>query len=66
MAFAEILNRLQREKGESNYRFAKEIGVHQTSVANWKNGLCFPHPKQLLKIADHFGCTVDELLKEDV
>lgn len=65
MSLAENLSRLQEEKGESNYRLAKEIGVHQTTVANWKNKVCFPHPKQLEKVAMHFGCTVDELLKED-
>ena len=65
MSFSKNLSRLQQEHGESNYRLAKELGVHQTSVANWKSEACFPHPRQLAKIADHFGCTVDDLRRED-
>jgi len=61
LTFSENLSRLQMERGETNYRLAKEIGVHQSSVANWKIGIT-PHPKHLKLIADHFGVTVDELL----
>lgn len=63
--FAEKLVLLQEKKGVSNYRLAKEIGVHQTSVASWRDGTRFPHPKHVQRIADYFGCTVDELLKEE-
>lgn len=62
--FVENLVRLQEKKGETNYRLAKAIGVHQTSIANWKAGITKPHPKHITALADHFGVTVDELLKE--
>lgn len=57
------LERLQKERGESNYRLAKELGVHQTSIANWKSGMT-PHPKHMKLLAEHFGVTLDELVKE--
>ena len=44
------LERLQKERGESNYRLAKELGVHQTSIANWKSGTT-PHPKHMKLLA---------------
>lgn len=44
MGFGENLARLQEEHGETSYRLAKAIGVHQTSITNWKNGIK-PHPK---------------------
>lgn len=61
MSFACNLSRLQERAGESNYRLAKEIGVHQSSVANWKSGI-MPHPKHAKLVAEHYGVSVDDLL----
>lgn len=63
MSFPENLARLQTDRGETNYRLAKEIDVSQTSIKNWKEGVCRPHPRQVKKLAKHFGITVDSLLK---
>lgn len=62
--FSENLARLQAERGETNYRLAKTIGVHQSSIANWKSGDNAPHPKHLRLLAEHFGVSVDALLGE--
>lgn len=59
------LTALQEGKGISNYRLAKELGVHQTSIASWKDGTRTPHPRHTRMIAEYFGITVDELTKED-
>ena len=64
LGFAENLSRLQEQNGESNYKLAKALGVSQTSIANWKNGTD-PHPICLNVVANHYGITVDELLKEE-
>lgn len=63
LSFAENLARLQAEHGETNYRLAKEIDVSQTSIKNWKESVCRPHPRQVKKLAKHYGVTVDALLK---
>ena len=63
MSFPENLARLQAEHGETNYRLAKEIDVSQTSIKNWKDGARHPHPRQIKKLAKHYGVTVDELFK---
>lgn len=65
MSFPENLARLQAERSETNYRLAKEIDVSQTSIKNWKESVCRPHPRQVKKLAKHYGVTVDELLKPD-
>lgn len=62
MSFPENLARLQAERGESGYRLAKEINVSQQSIANWRKGICIPHPKTRGKIAKHYGVSVDELM----
>lgn len=51
--FAENLSRLQEERGETNYRLAKSLGVHQTTIANWKSGEIKPHPKNIEAVAAH-------------
>lgn len=63
LSFPENLARLQAERGETNYRLAKEIDVSQTSIKNWKESVCRPHPRQVKKLAKHYGVTVDVLLK---
>lgn len=62
---AENLTRLQAERGETNYRLAKCLGVHQSSITNWKRGQITPHPKHIKLLADHFGVTVEELLEDE-
>lgn len=61
---AKNLDRLQRERDETNYKLAKAIGVHQTSIKNWKEGTR-PHPAHIKALALHYGCSVDDLLKEE-
>lgn len=61
MGFGENLARLQEEHGETNYRLAKDIGVRQTSIKNWKNGIK-PHPKNAKLVAKHYGVKVEELM----
>lgn len=61
--FSKNLARLQAEQGITNYRLAKDIGVHQTTIQNWKTGTK-PHPNHIQLVANYFGCTVDDLLKE--
>ena len=59
MKFCETLAALMKEKGETNYRLAKEIGVSQTTVANWLSGKNEPIPS-IRKLLDlHFGLTED-------
>jgi len=60
--FSEILARLQAERQESNYRLAKLIGVHQSTIKNWKNGTK-PQPKHMELLSEHYDVPVEELMK---
>ena len=62
MGFSENLALLQKLHNETNYRLAKAIGVHQTSIANWKERGIKPHPKHVKLVAEHYGVTVTELM----
>ena len=48
--------------GVTPYKVAKEAGVTQTALSNWKSGRSTPSSKTLQKIADYFGITVDYLM----
>ena len=65
MAFGEKLAMLQEKNFETNYRLAKSIGVHQTTVAKWREGKTLPRLAHLHKLAEHYNCAVGDLLKED-
>ena len=44
------------------YKVAKQTGVTQTALSNWKTGRSTPTIKTLKKIADYFGVSVDYLM----
>lgn len=61
MPFAENLKYLMAFYNLSNYQMAKELGCHQSSVANWLDGTTVPYKKTKRLIAERFGLTVEEL-----
>lgn len=61
MGFPETLARLQTERQESNYRLAKLIGVHQSTIKNWKNGTK-PQPEHMKLLSEHYGVTKEDLM----
>lgn len=58
----EIFEQLLQKYGVSSYKVAKEAGVTQTALSNWKSGRSTPTVRTLQKIADYFGVTVDYLM----
>lgn len=65
MNFQQKICNLMAENCVTNYRLAKEIGVHASTVANWKKGNQYPNLGHLFKIANFLGCTVQELTEEE-
>ena len=63
MSYATNLCDLMQSRGISSYTLAKEVGVHVSTVTNWKDG-SNPTIEHVKKVADYFGVTVDELLSE--
>ena len=49
-------------KGFTDYRVAKESGVAQSTLSNWKHMKIEPKLSTYQKIADVLGCPVEELL----
>ena len=61
MAFSENLCRLMEERGVGTYRLAKNLGVHTSTVTNWRNG-AEPKIKKLSEISRYFDVPISELI----
>lgn len=59
--FEKLLN----EKKISTYAVSKTTGISQTTFSDWKSGKSKPKVDKLLKIANFFEVSLEELIKED-
>ena len=41
------------------------LGVTDAAIYQWENGDTTPRPDKLVKLAELYGCSVDDLLKEE-
>ncbi len=56
------IKRIREAAGLRQYELAERMGVKQASVSAWESGAAMPSAANLLKLADIFSCTVDEIL----
>lgn len=45
---------------------AKILGVQESSVSKWERGISKPRADKLPAIAKLYGCTIEELLADDI
>lgn len=67
ISFANWLKIQMDRKCETAYRLSKEIGVSQSTVANWLNRKAVPQKAHVGKLAEHYDRSVEyivELLQE--
>ncbi len=55
--------KLRDEKGITDYRVSQETGISTATLTSWKQGLYVPKVDKLLKIANFFGISIEELLQ---
>lgn len=60
--FTEIFVRFLQQKGITAYRIAKETGISQGLMNEYKSGKKLPTLQNIQKIADYLDCSVDYLL----
>lgn len=58
----DVFEQLLQKYKMTAYKVAKEAGVTQTALSNWKTGKSTPTTKTLQKLADYFGVTIDYLM----
>lgn len=59
----ELIKRLCAEKRITIFRLERDLGFGNGTIRGW--GTACPQSDKLKRVADYFGVTVDELLKEE-
>ena len=55
----------RKNAGLTQMQVAKALGLTDAAVTQWEKGRTKPRIKHLIQLAELYGVTVDELLKED-
>lgn len=55
----ETYAKIRDEKGLTDYKVAKVIGVTTATISQWKKGTCDPSFKNLVAIADCLGVSTE-------
>lgn len=66
MKFCDKLIQLRREKGYSQEQLADMLNVSRQSVSKWEAGQSMPELNKLIIIADRFGTTIDNLVRDEM
>ena len=62
MAFSDNIYRLRKSEGLSEKEFASLFGVSEADVNAWENEGEYPEREMVIRIAEHFHMTCNELL----
>ena len=54
---------LKVKKGVSDYQVAKDTGIPRSTLSEWNAGKYIPKADKLLKLAEYFGVSIEELIK---
>lgn len=57
----ERLTKKRKERGLSQFDVCKHINVSRNSLAGWEAGVVSPSFSNIVKLADLYGCSIDEL-----
>ncbi len=60
--FSEQIEFLAKHFKKSFYSFYREVKIPESTFFEWKNGSSLPTLDSIIKIAEHFGCSVDFVL----
>ena len=60
--FFDTYNKILIDRNVNKYHLSKQTGIHSTHLYRWKNKHYSPSIHNVIKLADYFGITVDEML----
>lgn len=61
MTLEEIISEKRKSAGISQEKLAEMVGVSRQAVTKWESGKGKPDTENLIKLAEIFGCSLDEL-----
>jgi len=62
--FGELLKKARKNKGLRQKDLAMEIGVAQTTIANYENNVRFPNEQTLIKLSEILDVSLDYLIRD--
>ena len=62
MTTGEFIKKLRKDKNMSREQFGSVFGVSVQSVQKWENGTSLPETSKIIKIAQYFGVSLDDML----
>lgn len=66
MYLAQNLKYLREQKGLSQKDFSEDMGLSRAAVSNWETGERKPDIEMIIRLAEYFGITLDELVLKDL
>ena len=64
--FPNNLALLRRKAGYTQEALAEALSVSRQAISKWESGLTMPEAATLITLADLLGCTLDELVREEL
>ncbi len=64
--FGSQLKKLRKANKITQKELAQDLGLAQTTIANYENGSRFPNQETLVKIANHFDVSLDYLINNKI
>lgn len=61
---AKKLAQLRADSGETQESVAESVGINCISLSRYENGQRMPKMDILMRLADHYGVSVDEIMRE--
>jgi len=60
--FSENVKMLRAQFGYTQKQLGDKLGISPSNISDWENGISRPEYENLIKLADIFDVTLDELL----
>ena len=65
MLLNEKITVIRKMNNLTQEEFAEDLGVSRQAVSKWENGSSVPDVQMLLRIADYYNLTLDQLVRDD-
>lgn len=66
MAFGKILKSKRLQKRWTQEELSEKLLISRPTISSWESDKTLPDISNLLKMSALFGCTLDDLLKEEI
>ena len=65
MLLNEKISIIRKMNNLTQEEFAEELGVSRQAISKWENGSSVPDVQMLLRIADYYNLTLDQLVRDE-